>query len=293
MCTASCDRQTEIQQFIQWCRQPYVEVFNVTPERADELAREYFTPVRILGDAPVYKIIEIMRSSINQHSTHGRLREWQRCCIGVAEHLLAGNLDNEHRVGAAGALVRLSGWSNTCVRFYKAFYPAATGIATIIWGQNIPYLKIGEEYDASAIRIDETLLDEEGYMTLWQFAEGRQTEMIGSPKKDQETRALASRVLNFMCLHDYDDVEISPVHFQFIRSRFSPDRSKHILYRWSVGSRFVDVIAQHIRVPAYGLLDFLTENGFDPDLTYNPEAQTRLFWFKRWKQADLITVDSS
>jgi hypothetical protein len=275
-------RINAIRDFLEWCDQPYVDVFNITPDRANEIANEYFTEVRGIPDDTALRIIDRMKESIEEDSDHGRIREWKRCCIGVAGYLLGGQLDGPHRTAAAGATVRLSGWANTCMGFYAAFKPPACDVSLAIWGRVVPYLKIGEEYSPDDIRIDETLLDEDGYMSLWDFAEGKQTEKIGSPKKDKETRTFASRVLNFICENNYE-VEISPEHQQEIRRGFSPDNNRHILLRWSVGSKFVDAVASRIRVPPYDLLDFLKEKRFDPDVTYNPDAPTRLAWFRRWK----------
>jgi len=275
-------RVSAIQAFLEWCDQPYVDVFNITPDRADEIAAEYFTEVRKVSDDTALKIIDRLKRSITEHPRHGRIREWKRCCIGVVGYLLGGQIDGAQRVAAAGATVRLSGWANTCMGFYAAFKPPACDVSLVIWGRVIPYLKIGEEYTPDDIRIDESLLDDNGYMSLWDFAEGKQTEKIGSAKQDKKTRTFASRVLNFICENNYE-VEISPEHQQEIRRGFSPDNSRHILLRWSVGSKFVDAVASRIRIAPYDLLDFLKERDFDPDVTYNPDAPTRLAWFRRWR----------
>jgi hypothetical protein len=141
---------------------------------------------------------------------------------------------------------------------------------------NHPHPKIG-----GGVRIDESLLDRNGYVTLWQFAEGKPSEEIGSRKIFQETRTFGSRLLNFICLHG-NEVEIDPEDYQYLWNRFSSD--PEILYRWSLTSKSIDEIAQRIRIRPYDLLNFLQQKGFDPDKTYNPKASTRLAWFKRWRQ---------
>ena len=71
MCEQQCDRQEEIDSFIEWCNQPYDDYMSMTASRAEEIAETYFAPFRSLSDEAVCRMLGIMRRSIEQRGGTG------------------------------------------------------------------------------------------------------------------------------------------------------------------------------------------------------------------------------
>ncbi len=101
------------------------------------------------------------------------------------------------------------------------------------------------------------------YVSLWSFA--------------GERLRLASRLLNFMCAHDFADVRIEKRDSHFLKA-------KGVRSEWNVRSPHVRDIAERLQVDSGSLRTFLTEQGFDPARTVNPKPPQRDRWIeKRWK----------
>jgi hypothetical protein len=270
-------RATMIDNFIQELHQPFENVFPLTSERADYIADKYFGAVKAISDPAAQPILALMKESIATNTDHDRIREWKRCCYGVADYLLRPrDLDGSDRVVAAGVVVRLSGYVHHRIPFFLAFRPTAIKVADAIWGSGVlQYEKTG-----GAITIDEGCLTPDGFINLWDFAKGSPEEVLRS---EDETRALASRILNFLCQNNYARVRITSDAYEHIKERFEED--EHILYRWSIGDKNVDLICQNIEIPASHVLAFLRSGGFDSNRTYKPGRDTRYRWFRdRWKK---------
>lgn len=235
-------------------------------ERAGDIARDYFPSVRALNDADVEAILKTMQSSIDRNGDHGMIEEWKRACHGIAEYLLRpGDLDGLHRLVAAECVIRLSGYSNHGVELYARFRPAAQSIGEVIWGSHgikLPYIKIPEPW-TSTVPSD----DHKGFVFLWDFA-GQQ-------------RALASRILCFMCDNDFRSLYISADEHDLIREEYHNNRE--VLMRWSVSSDHVDRIARVVIVSKNELAEYLTRRRFNQSQTYKPSAPVRDRWFKTWK----------
>ena len=272
--TNSTNRDQWVNEFIAWLNQPFVNVFPLSQDRAGYIAAKYFEAVFRISDEMVRTILEIMKDSITAESGHDRIREWKRCCFGVADYLLRPKeMDGDDRIIAAGVVVRLSGYVHHRIPFFVAFRPAALKIAELIWGQGVlQYEKTGGD-----ITIDAEKVTSDGYMTLWDFATGSPSEVIRS---EEETRALASRILNFICLNGYAKARIRRDDYEYITERFA--HNEHVLFRWSVGDKNVDLISQRLEIPADHLLEFLRRGRFDSNRTYKPNRDTRQAWFERW-----------
>jgi hypothetical protein len=275
MMTNSTERNQRVDGFIAWLDQPFVNVFPLSPERADYIATKYFEAVFRISDEMVQTILEIMQASITAESGHDRIREWKRCCYGVADYLLRPkDINGADRIVAAGVVVRLSGYVHHRIPFFVAFRPAALRIAELIWGQGVlQYEKTGGD-----ITIDAEKVTSDGHMTLWDFATGSPS---GVMRSEEEIRALASRILNFICLNGYAKARMRRDDYDYIAERFAHD--EHVLFRWSVGDKNVDLISQRLEVPANHLLEFLRRGRFDSNRTYKPNRDTRQAWFEhRW-----------
>ena len=101
------------------------------------------------------------------------------------------------------------------------------------------------------------------YVSLWSFA--------------GERLRLASRLLNFMCAHDFADVRIEKRDSHFLKA-------KGVRSEWNVRSPRVRDIAVRLQVDSDSLKTFLAEQGFDPARSVNPKPPQRDRWIeKRWK----------
>ena len=252
-----------IDDFIHSLGEKFENVFPLAVARAGYIADKYFGAVKTVSDDTVGKILKEMTDSITAHKEHDRIREWKRCCHGVVDYLLRpGDLDGS------------DGYVHHRIPFFRDFRPTAVMISSLVWGPGIlQYEKTG-----GAITIDQEALTPDGFISLWEFAKGSPQEVLRS---ENETRALASRILNFICLNNYARVRMGQGAYDHIRMLFAND--EHILYRWSVGDKNVDLICQRIQVPANHLLTFLQSGGFDANRTYKPGRDTRHRWFRdRW-----------
>jgi len=273
--TDGFDRNRCVNDFIGWLGQPFENVFPLSPDRSDYIAAKYFLAVSRISDDTVRAIIRAMRDCIAAESGHDRMREWKRCCHGVADYLLRPReINGADRIVAAGVVVRLSGYVHHRIAFFAAFRPAAIRIAELIWGPGaLQYEKTGGDI---TINLEKVAAD--GYMTLWDFAKGSPAEVIRS---EEETRALASRILNFICLNDYAKARIKRDDHAYIAERFA--LNENVLFRWSVGDKNVDLISGRLEIPPDHLFEFLRRGRFDSNRTYKPNRDTRRAWFeKRW-----------
>lgn len=117
--------------------------------------------------------------------------------------------------------------------------------------------------------------DEHSFVSVWNIASA-------TCEGDQEkTRALASKLLNFLCKRDCDFVVCSSSGVEYLDEKFELD--KKILYDWKPESEYVDVITQHAEVPGRAFMSFLTTHKFNPSTKYNPRRADRELWFReRW-----------
>jgi hypothetical protein len=238
---------------------------------------------------------EEQRQLAEEEDKHIPINEWLGCCAGVADYLVRQrDFDGQDRVAVASALQRLSGWYHTGIPLWYAFQPAAEMVGNILCGKSVlHYLKIGEEWSFDITRLNAAYMNE-GYIFLWHFAEGVTNSIRTEEKHPDETRTLASRLLNFICDQGFR-VRIEQEEYDFILSQFPADdpwvlprqprlRERHPLLRWSVENDFVGMLAQRIIVPAQELLVFLRTRRFNPDKTYKPSAEMRLNWFRGWRR---------
>lgn len=101
------------------------------------------------------------------------------------------------------------------------------------------------------------------YVSLWSFA--------------GERLRLASRLLNFMCAHDFADVRIEQRDSHFLKA-------KAVRSEWNVRSPHVRDIAERLQVDSGSLETFLAEQGFDPVQRGRSISPQRDRWIeKRWK----------
>lgn len=299
------DRRTTINTFITWCNQPHHDYFDLTKERADEIANHYFAPLRVLSDASVRDVLEIMRISIGEQTRRANeenkripIDQWKGCCTGVADFLLRPqDLDGRDRIACASALQRLSGWYHAWIPLWAPFRPAAKQIGDILCCNDVlQYLKIGEEWTFDMNRVDPHLLakSEEGLMTLWDFAKSTPNAVRTVHKRDDEISALASRLLNFLCEQRYL-VFLLERSYNYIVSQFpgndpcvlptlTRERDRHPLLRWSIESDFVPMLTTRLWIKGPQLMDFLQQNNFTPNRTHNPPAEQRLAWFQSWRR---------
>ncbi len=114
--------------------------------------------------------------------------------------------------------------------------------------------------------------DHEGYVTLWAFA-GNQ-------------RALASRILCFICQNDYRNVYVPEDEDNLLKKEYNEGAgNRHLLMRWAVSSEYVDRIARVLIVHKQHLMDFLTRQRFNQSQMYKPAAGPRDLWFRTWKHS--------
>lgn len=107
-------------------------------------------------------------------------------------------------------------------------------------------------------------------LSLWQFCL-RQRQWNGS------TRAICSRVINFICKENYQNMWINEKSRDEIELKYK--LNPHILYRWSVASSYVDYVAQKLLVNKGDLTGFIERKNFDLNRTYNPDRRSRYMWF--------------
>ncbi len=117
--------------------------------------------------------------------------------------------------------------------------------------------------------------DEDSFVSIWNIASS-------TCNGDQEkTRALAAKLLNFLCKRDCDFVVITPADAEFLDNKFEAENK--LLYDWKPESEYVDILSQHAEVPAKAFMSFLTTHKFSPVTKYNPRRADRVEWFnERW-----------
>lgn len=121
------------------------------------------------------------------------------------------------------------------------------------------------------IRIDPETLDEAGYVSIWNVA---------SATVNGDTilaRAVASRLLGFLCKHQCDFVVTSSTDARYLDEWY--ERDQGLLNDWAPTSEKVDVLSQHAQVPGQALLRLLRVKGFDPTKVYSPKRADRAKWF--------------
>ena len=117
--------------------------------------------------------------------------------------------------------------------------------------------------------------DEHSFVSIWNIASAT------CDADEAKTRALAAKLLNFLCKRDCDFVVISPADAEFLDNKFEAENK--LLYDWKPESEYVDILAQHSEVPAKAFMSFLTTHKFSPTTKYNPRRADRVEWFnERW-----------
>lgn len=129
-----------------------------------------------------------------------------------------------------------------------------------------------EEIDFKISQDDQ---DEHSFVTIWNIASATcDGELVA-------TRALASKLLNFLCKRDCDFVVCSSANVEYLDEKFESDNK--ILYDWKPESEHVDIISQHAEVPGKAFMSFLKTHKFNPVTKYNPRRADRVEWFnERW-----------
>ncbi len=118
-------------------------------------------------------------------------------------------------------------------------------------------------------------IGEDGFVTIWNLA----SDSTGGDVA--RTRALAAKILLFLCKKDYDYVVTSSTNMEYLDER--QERESRLLNDWKPESESVDIIAQHAEVPAQGILKFLEHEKFSSVVNYTATRAQRLKWFKeKW-----------
>jgi hypothetical protein len=113
--------------------------------------------------------------------------------------------------------------------------------------------------------------DEDGFVSIWNIA----SATCGGDQS--ETRALAAKLLNFLCKKECDFVVCSSTDAQYLDEKFESENK--LLYDWKPDSEYVDILSQHAEVPANAFLSFLKTRKFNPSTKYNPRRADRIQWF--------------
>jgi predicted transcriptional regulator len=115
-------------------------------------------------------------------------------------------------------------------------------------------------------------IDEDGYISIWNVA-------ADSCEGDQDkARALAAQLLGFLCKKSCDFVVMSSTDAEYLDEWL--ERDKKLLNDWNLGSETVDVLSQHAQVPYKALIDFLSNNKFNPKTKHSPKRADRAEWFQ-------------
>ena len=121
------------------------------------------------------------------------------------------------------------------------------------------------------VQINPEDLDDNGFTSLWNIASSTCAGDI------EQSRSLASSLLNFLCHKKCDFVVTSTTDAEYLDAWFERDTS--LLYNWKADSERVDVMTQHAEVPFNALVQFLENYGYSPDSNYNPKRANRVEWF--------------
>ncbi len=97
----------------------------------------------------------------------------------------------------------------------------------------------------------------------------------------ESTRALAAKLLNFLCQRNCDFVVVSTTDAEYLDAWF--ERDNKLLYDWKPESEKVDVLSQHAEVPFEALAGFMANQKFNPSTNYKPNRAQRVEWFtNKW-----------
>jgi transcriptional regulator with XRE-family HTH domain len=243
---------------------PYIPVYeDLAQQQLDAVRALCFDRVTKIPDSEVQPALAIMRRSLHATADHSKAEEWRRCLRAVAEYVLrSGPLTGPRAVLTCEALVRLSGYFHHPVGLYAAFRPYARDLVELLFGRHgidLPYFRItGGDWE-------EAVPDEGEFVTLWDFA-----------GKDL---ARASRILCFIVSprSRFDDVYTTAERHEELRRRAATDEA--VLYRWSVSSPSVELIAKSVAVRRKDLMEHLSTYGFDQNVMKNPDRRARDQWF--------------
>jgi hypothetical protein len=128
---------------------------------------------------------------------------------------------------------------------------------------------------AFELRVSPENLDSNGFASIWNIASAT------SQGELEVTRALAAKLLCFLCQRDCDFVVVSTTDAEYLDAWF--ERDNKLLYDWKPESEKVDVLSQHAEVPYEALVRFLTNNKFSLATNYSPKRSQRVAWFQnKW-----------
>lgn len=148
--------------------------------------------------------------------------------------------------------------------------PATDGQAPLAEPVPPPAVAV-DPLSAVKLRIDPETVDEAGYVSIWNVASAT---VAGDTVL---ARALASRLLGFLCKHQCDFVVTSSTDARYLDEWY--ERDQGLLNDWAPTSEKVDVLSQHAQVPGQALLRLLRSKGFDPTKVYSPKRADRAKWF--------------
>lgn len=260
-----------INDFIRSLNEPYVNNDCLSIHRFKEIDNSYLAEIHrrhIAGQINVLSCITILRASVNDNLNSGLIRQWKRCCVGVATYLLTPRLsiETDRRV-AAGVVVRLSAYCNSQHPGYSHFTSSAKEISQILLQNTPPDLRSGGH-----LAIDPDSVDP---MTVWAVAKGPDD----SGRDVNEARRVASRLINFMAKMDFrDGLEVE-------RSSFAKAiRRPGLFDAFDVNSLNVDAVAGIVTIELPAVQKIL-DLGFKIGVTYHPRRKTmsnsesRKAWF--------------
>lgn len=124
---------------------------------------------------------------------------------------------------------------------------------------------------AFELKVSPENLDETGFASLWNIAS---ETCEGDLEK---TRALAARLLCFLCQKGCNFVVVSTTDAEYLDAWF--ERDTKLLYDWKPESEKVDVLAQHAEVPFEALVPFMSNYKFSLTTNYSPKRADRIEWF--------------
>ena len=113
--------------------------------------------------------------------------------------------------------------------------------------------------------------DSSGFVSIWNIASAT------CEGNSEEARALASKLLNFLCKKECDFVVCSKKDAEFLDEKFQKENK--LLYDWKPESEHVEILAQYAEVPAKAFMSFLKTRKFNPNTKYNPRRADRVEWF--------------
>ncbi len=131
------------------------------------------------------------------------------------------------------------------------------------------------EVEAIEFKISPEDQDKDGYVSIWNIASATCDGDVG------EARALASKLLNFLCKRECDFVVCSSNVADFLDDKF--EKENKLLYDWKPESEYVEILSQHAEVPGSAFMSFLKTRKFNPKTNYNPRRADRVAWFtEKW-----------